>query len=305
MRDRGRSIAPIRRRQGVRGCGQPLILAADARLLPPGAPADTEADTLCVGLFEGEQAPADLDRALGGRLARLIESGEAKGSFKKIAMLHPDGAIGAARVIAVGLGKRDEFTPERARIAAAVGAGAGTRRRRQARRLGRSRRRSTRPPSGAALAEGALLAAYRFDRYKSGDDDNGAKGPEEVEIVSGEDLAAAIREADIVAEHQNAARDLQNLPSNDLTPVKLAEHALRRGSRDRGARRRRVRPRRDREAAPWAACCPSRRARTRSRASSCCATTAGAPGRCSRWSARRSPSTPAESRSSPRQRCRR
>ena len=194
-----------------------------------GAPADTQADTLCFGLFEGEEAPADLDQALGGRVARLIESGEAKGSFKKVALLHPDGAIGAARAIAVGLGKRAEFTPERARIAAAVG-------------LARARDAGAngiawavpdggdQPAIGAALAEGTLLASYRFDRYKSGDDDNGSKGPAEVEIVSGEDLSAAIREVDIVVEHQNAARDLQNLPSNDLTPVKLAEHALRRAA---------------------------------------------------------------------------
>jgi leucyl aminopeptidase len=33
-----------------------------------------------------------------------------------------------------------------------------------------------------------------------------------------------------VVEHQNVARDLQNLPANDLTPVKLAEHALERAA---------------------------------------------------------------------------
>ena len=105
-----------------------------------GAPADTQADTLCFGLFEGEEAPADLDQALGGRVARLIESGEAKGSFKKVALLHPDGAIGAARAIAVGLGKRAEFTPERARIAAAVGLARARDAGANADRLGGSRR---------------------------------------------------------------------------------------------------------------------------------------------------------------------
>jgi leucyl aminopeptidase len=198
-----------------------------------GAPADTKADTLCLGLFEAEEAPADLDRALGGRLARLIESGEAKGSFKKVALLHPEGAIGAVRAIAVGLGKRAELTPERARIAAAVGLA-------RARDAGATRVAWAVPDGGdqaavgAALAEGALLGAYRFDRYKSGGDDNDSKGPEEVEIVSGEDLSAAIREVDIVAEHQNSARDLQNLPSNDLTPAMLADHALRRAAEIEG-----------------------------------------------------------------------
>jgi len=197
-----------------------------------GTPADTQADTLCFGIFEGDDAPAELDRALGGRLGRLIESGEAKGSFKKVAVLHPDGDIAAARAIAVGLGKRDEFTPERARIAGAVGLG-------RARDAGSSRLAWAVPEGvdqttiGRALAEGVLLAAYRFDRYKSGNEDD-AQGPNEVEIVSGEDLGDAIREVDIVAEHQNSARDLQNLPSNDLTPTKLANHALRRAEEIEG-----------------------------------------------------------------------
>jgi leucyl aminopeptidase len=198
-----------------------------------GAPADTDADTLCFGLFEGDDAPAALDRALGGRLARLIESGEAKGSFKKVAVLHPDGDGNPARAIAVGLGKRDEFTPERARIAGAVGlarAGdAGSKRLAWAVPEGVDQ-----ATTGRALAEGALLGAYRFDRYKSDADENGSKGPEEVEIVSGEDLSTPIREADVIVEHQNSARDLQNLPSKDLTPTMLADHALRRAAEIEG-----------------------------------------------------------------------
>jgi leucyl aminopeptidase len=198
-----------------------------------GAPADTQADTLCLGLFEGDDAPAALDRALGGKLGRLIESGEAKGGFKKVAVLHPDGDGGPARVITVGLGKRDEFTPERARVAAAIGLA-------RARDAGAGRVAWAVPEGvdqeqvGRALAEGALLGVYRFDRYKSGNDDEAAQGPEEVEIVSDADLSTAIREVDVIVEHQNSARDLQNLPSNDLTPTKLAEHALRRASEIEG-----------------------------------------------------------------------
>jgi leucyl aminopeptidase len=194
-----------------------------------GAPADADADTLCFGLFEGDDPPAALDRALGGRLAPLIESGEAKGAFKKLALLHPDGDGPLARAIAVGLGKRTEFTAERARIAAAVGLA-------RARDTGAERVAWAVPDGvdqqavGGALAEGALLGSYRFDRYKSGNDDESAHGPAEVVVVASEDLSDAIREVDVVAEHQNTARDLQNLPSNDLTPAKLAEHALRRVS---------------------------------------------------------------------------
>ena len=217
-------------------------MAADRKPKPPATytsalvrasfrqstPQSTDADTLCVGLFDGESAPAALDEALGGKLGRLVESGEAKGAFKKTAIVHPDGAIGAARVIGVGLGKRDEFNAERARIAAAVAFS-------RARDAG-GKRIAWAVPDGTdeaviarALAEGALLAAYRFDRYKSSKtDDSEDSVPQQLEIVSEADLSEVVGETDIVAEHQNAARDLQNLPSNDLTPGKLADHALER-----------------------------------------------------------------------------
>jgi leucyl aminopeptidase len=191
------------------------------------SPATTDADTLCVGLFDGAPADPRIDEALGGRLGRLLESGEAKGTFKKTAVLHPDGAIGAARVIAVGLGKRDEFTPERARVAAAVALGRA--REAGAKRLAWALPEGVDEASAArALTEGTLLAAYRFDRYKSSKSDNGDAGPQQLEISSEQDLASVVGDTDVVIEHQNAARDLQNLPANDLTPVKLAEHALER-----------------------------------------------------------------------------
>src|SRR6185503_18922266 len=52
----------------------------------------------------------------------------------------------------------------------------------------------------------------------------------EIEIVSSEDIGTAVDEAALVATEQNTARDLQNLPSNELTPTALAEHALERAS---------------------------------------------------------------------------
>jgi leucyl aminopeptidase len=195
-----------------------------------GAPQETSADTLCVGLFDGEGPPKAIDQALNGGLAHLIESGEARGAFKKTALLHPDGAIGAARVISVGLGKREEFNPERARIAAAVALA----------RAGDSGAKSIAwvVPEGTeagqtavALVEGTMLADYRFDRYRSKEsDDEDKRRVEELEVIAGEDLDEAVAQAALIAAAQNDARDLQNLPSNALTPSKLAEHAERRAS---------------------------------------------------------------------------
>ena len=78
-------------------------------------------------------------------------------------------------------------------------------------------------PDGVAgaLVEGTLLALYKFDRFKSADDEPG--GIESLEVVTGD--SAAVERARVIAEAQNAARDLQNLPSNVATPSFLAERA--------------------------------------------------------------------------------
>jgi leucyl aminopeptidase len=197
-----------------------------------GVPHETSADTLCVGLFEDEQPPRGaLGEALSDELRRLIEAGEAKSSFKRTAVLHSREANGPSRVLSVGLGKRTEFDGERARVAAAVA-------------LARSKEAGARSiawavPEGTdqkqvavALTEGSVLADYRFDRFKTSKDDSGeSERIGELELVSiGEDVGDAVAEATVVAEAQNSARDLQNLPSNELTPTRLAEHALERAS---------------------------------------------------------------------------
>src|SRR5260370_42625055 len=75
------------------------------------APAETDADTVALGVFEGEQdatgAPADV--------AEILSSGEARSAPGAVAVAHGAGK----RWIVVGLGSRTEFTPERARAAAA------------------------------------------------------------------------------------------------------------------------------------------------------------------------------------------
>src|SRR5947209_8199926 len=80
-----------------------------------GRPEDTSADTRIVGLFEGESPEGD-------ELKALVESGEAKGGLRKLAVTHERTGAGTRRVIVVGLGKRDEFDAERARVAAALAA---------------------------------------------------------------------------------------------------------------------------------------------------------------------------------------
>nr|MDQ3936910.1 leucyl aminopeptidase [Actinomycetota bacterium] len=83
-------------------------------------------------------------------------------------------------------------------------------------------------PSGdavqGALVEGTLLALYRFDRFKSKDEDESAEIGS-LEIAAEDVDLAAVESGRVRAEAQNRARDLQNIPSNVATPTFLAERA--------------------------------------------------------------------------------
>ncbi|MEA2375423.1 MAG: leucyl aminopeptidase [Thermoleophilaceae bacterium] len=180
-----------------------------------GELSETDADTRVVGIFEGE--------SLGDpALQALVDSGEAKPALRKLAVTHEDVNGTPRRVILAGLGKPEELDAEKARVVAALVAG-------RARELG-TRSLSWAAPSGdervaGALVEGTLLKLYRFDRFKSKKEDDDAAAIGALEIVSSGDQLVAIERARIVAEAQNAARELQNLPANVATPSFLAERA--------------------------------------------------------------------------------
>jgi len=131
------------------------------------APVDTRADTVALGVFDGKRIPHDLP---GGPLQALLDSGEARTAPRALAHTH----AGGKRWILVGLGDRDRFEPEDARVAAAVAL-------ERARELG-ARALCWELPHRldehevAAFVEGTLLAAYRFDELRSepGPDDGPA-----------------------------------------------------------------------------------------------------------------------------------
>jgi leucyl aminopeptidase len=177
-------------------------------------PAESGADTVAVGVFEDEGVAHDLE---GAPLGALLDSGEARRSFRHLAVAH----AGDLRWILVGLGKREAFDGERARLAAAAVHS-------RAKELG-ARTLCWELPHhvgdevAEGLVHGTLLAAYRFARYREDDEDR----PIEALVVSAHhDVGGSVGRAAIVAEAQNAARDLQNTPANDLTPTALGERAL-------------------------------------------------------------------------------
>ncbi len=179
------------------------------------APIDSHADTVAIGVFDGKGVAHDTP---GGELQALLDSGEAKTTFKHLAMTHAEGR----RWIVAGLGDRDRFDAERARvIAAKVGE--------RARELGTSELCWELPHHAddhvaGGFVEGTVLVGYRFERYKAKDAENG-NGLKSLCISDHDDRAKAIAAASIVAHAANAARDLQNTPANDMTPQALAARA--------------------------------------------------------------------------------
>ena len=176
------------------------------------APRDTAADTVAIGLYADRPVAHDLE---GAPLQALVDAGEAKATFKHLAHTHAEGK----RWVLVGLGPRDELTPERARIAAATVVG-------RAKELG-TRRLCWELPHHAPAApfvEGTILAAYAFTEFKSSEDD-APVALDELVVSAHDDVGEETRTAAIVATAANAARDLQNTPANAMTPTRLAHRA--------------------------------------------------------------------------------
>jgi leucyl aminopeptidase len=181
---------------------------------------EVAADTIAIGLVEGEGVPHDLE---GGALGALVASGEARSTPRALAVTHAAGR----RWILVGLGKRESLDGEGIRVAAAVVHA-------RARELGTRtlcwelphRARELHP--ARAVVEGTLMAAYRFEAFKSSrtsGDDDAAGGIEELVVSDHSDQSDAVARAAIVAEAVNAARDLQNTPANAMTPTALGRRA--------------------------------------------------------------------------------
>ncbi len=201
----------------------------------------TAADAIIVNLFEGVTTPGGatgaVDTALGspdgvpgnGAISHLIRLGDFTGKLNEVAVIYTHGLIPAPRVIVAGLGKRDEFTPDRIRQASGSAV-------RKARDLG-CRRVATivhgsgiggMDPRSAAQAtvEGALMGAYQFREHKSRNG-QAIEALIVVEYDAGKvaEIEAGARAGQIIAEAVNAARTLISRAPNVLYPEKFAEAA--------------------------------------------------------------------------------
>lgn len=186
-------------------------------------------DALVLGVFKGEklegQAKA-VDRELGGALRELSENERFDGDTGKSVTINSTfGKIGASKVLLLGLGKKSEFSPVVARNAGYLSA---KRLKNYCANLAFSDLFCKDRKHLSALAEGIMLGAYDFNKYKS---DNESEGEIEKVVIASDRLKekvlddVAVRAA-VVAEAANLTRDLVNEPPVYLTPTRLADIAV-------------------------------------------------------------------------------
>ena len=201
-------------------------------------------DAVLVTAFESgpSAAAAELDRALGGAVTAMREAKDFTGRFGQRSLLRTLGRLPAGRAMILGLGRESQLDTYRLHNAFHL---AG----RSLRAAGaRSVTVYPDPAVGTALANGGgpagaaeiaraavtglllgglpLGVAKTRDREDDGDTE---KRIERIEVgaAAGEDVEAALREAEVLAEATNQARTWMQQPSNRLTPSMLAEQAER------------------------------------------------------------------------------
>ena len=179
--------------------------------------AKTDADLHVIALADGESLPFEFAQAPG--------AADVKTGFKKLAVVRPEAP---ERLLVVGLGKAEDVDAERLRVAAALAVKQGGRFDATSIALALPTAGPEGDEAAAALVDGAVLASYRFDRFRSRDEQDPEPPRLERILITGEGADAtadAARVAAIASEAANRARELQSLPSNVATPTFLAERA--------------------------------------------------------------------------------
>ena len=183
---------------------------------------------LVIGVFEGEQDfphSKELDSAVSSSIRETLENKEFHGTFGSSIVVYTLGKGPMKKIMLLGLGKREKFTDESARICA----GKATRKARELEVKEFSMLQFSNLDEGLveAMTEGIALALYSFDKYKE------AKEPatkiEEVTILINSDslrFQSVAEKANLIVEAVNFARDISNLPPNDCPPAHLASIAV-------------------------------------------------------------------------------
>jgi leucyl aminopeptidase len=189
------------------------------------------ATVLAVYGFEGTAASSGtvehLPAETRGLLGEVEASGELTGKAYECTLVHRPAGLVAQRLLVVGAGKKDKLNTNHLRRLAGTAV-----------RYVRARGLhdlawfvgdpSTDLPALQVVVEGAILADYDPDRYRT--ERNSERRIDRLDLATGgaqptESESAAVEHGRIIAEAQNFTRNLVNEPSNRMTPRHLAQHA--------------------------------------------------------------------------------
>jgi leucyl aminopeptidase len=181
------------------------------------------AGLLCVFLMQDEEPPFEIRQFLEG-----VRKERYEGKLLQAFSTATRGGARFAHLLVIGLGKKDEFRMDYLRRAAGAAVRFASALKEKdlhihlpARFVPRERQQMM----AQAIAEGAILAGYRFLRYKTKKDDSFEV--EKAYIVSEEDVSDGVRRGGALAGAQNYARELDELPANVATPSMIAAEARR------------------------------------------------------------------------------
>lgn len=182
-------------------------------------------------MFDGDKTPLAITGDEGKRLAAVAAEEKFTGQFRKTSLLRC--GAGASKVIVTGLGKRSEFELDRVRSAIAKAM-------KRAEEIGADSvgvlipdKRDVRgelTDFAGAVAEGAILSSYRFEKYRTPKADETKPVGELILVVANPKhqsaaMRKAVDEAVARAEAVCFARDLANEPPSPKPPEKMAEIA--------------------------------------------------------------------------------
>jgi leucyl aminopeptidase len=197
-----------------------------------GSTQETDGQVLAVAVFKDEKADEgflkEIDEPCNGIIKSVLDSEELKGKEGESAFLHLSGNDNgkARRVLLVGVGERSEYT--RASVSEMVGAAVRTLRGKNVKSIGVVPRfDGDAEDTASAAAEGAVIASFDLDKYRTVD-----KEERQIErlavFIEGADADAVkrgIRRGQIIGESVNFTRDMANEPGAYLTPTMMADRA--------------------------------------------------------------------------------
>jgi leucyl aminopeptidase len=184
---------------------------------------------LVVGVYENENDflySNGIESILYRTIKEIISNKEFKANLGTSLVLPTMDKGPMKKIMLLGLGKKDKFNNEIARIVSAKAAV-------KVREMGISEFSIllfSNLDEGLieAISEGVGLSLYSFNRYKTNDNKDELKANQVTILINAEmtNIQSIVDRTSLLVEAVNFARDLSNLPPNDCSPTQLASIAL-------------------------------------------------------------------------------